>query len=116
MIDNAHHYEDYADFESANDKPISKEEQLYLDVENCQAPSEDGNGLDPLTIRIHGVYYTHVGKYDDIFRYNNYDTYVTSEDEMWNLIASNNICISDDMKNKLKEFWTLYPDGVIYFG
>ena len=115
MIDNAHHYEDYADAES-DDKTISKEEQLYLDVEDWQAPSEDGNGFDTLTMHIDGVYYTHVGKYDDIFRYNNYDTYVSSEDEMWNLITFNNIIISDDAKSKLKEFWTLYPDGAIYFG
>ena len=116
MISNAHHYEDYANFESADDKTLSKEEQLYLDVEDWQAPSEDGNGFDTLTMHINGVYYSHVGKYYDIFRYNNYDTYVSSEDEMWNLITSNNIYISDDVKSKLKEFWSLYPDGVIYFG
>lgn len=116
MIDNAHHYEDYADFESADDKTLSKEEQLYLDVEDWQAPSEDEDEDDSLTIHINGVYYSHVGKYYDIFRYNNYDTYVSSEDEMWDLITSNNICISDDVKSKLKEFWSLYPDGVIDFG
>lgn len=116
MIDNAHHYEDYADFESVDDKTLSKEEQLYLDVEDWQAPSEDGDGYDSLTTHINGVYYSHVGKYYDIFRYNNYDTYVSSEDEMLDLLTSNNICISDDVKSKLKEFWTLYPDGLIYFG
>lgn len=116
MISNVHHYENYANFESADDKILSKEEQLYLDVEDWQAPSEDGNGFDTLTMHIDGVYYTHVGKYDDVFRYNNYDTYVLSEDEMWNLITSNNIIISDNAKSKLKEFWSLYPDGVIYFG
>ena len=112
MIDNANHYEDYADVE----KTLSKEARLYLDVEDWQAPSEDGNGFDTLTMHINGVYYTHVDKYNDIFRYNNYDTYVLSEDEMWDLLTSNNICISDDVKSKLKEFWTLYPDGAIYFG
>ena len=116
MISNAYHYEDYADFESADDKTLSKEEQLYMDIENWQAPFEDGKGYNSLTIHINGVYYSHVGKYYDIFRYNNYDTCVSSKDEMWNLITSNDIIINDDVKSKLKEFWTLYPDGVIYFG
>ena len=116
MIDNAHHYEDYADVESADDKTLSKEEQLYLDIENWQAPSEDGKGYDSLTININGIYYSNVSKYNDIFRYNNYDTYISSEDEMWDLLTSNNIYISDDVKKKLKEFWLLYPEGLIYFG
>ena len=116
MINNAYHYEDYANIKSDNDKTLSKEEQLYMDIEDWQAPFEDGKGYNSLTIQINGVYYSHVGKYYDIFRYNNYDTYVSSEDEMWNLITSNDIIINDDVKSKLKEFWTLYPDGVIYFG
>lgn len=115
MINNAYHYEDYAD-KIGDGKLLSKEEQLYLDIEDWQAPSEDGNGFDNLTIHIQGVYYTHIGKYDDVFRYNNYNTYISSEDEMWKLIISNNIYISDDVKKKLKEFWLLYPEGLIYFG
>lgn len=116
MISNAYHYEDYANFESADDKTLSKEEQLYLDIENWQASSEDGKGYNSLTIQINGIYYSNVSKYNDIFRYNNYDTYISSENEMWKLIISNNICISDDVKEKLKEFWLLYPEGLIYFG
>ena len=116
MISNAHHYEDYADVESADDKTLSKEEQLYLDIENWQAPSEDSKGYDSLTIQINGIYYSNVSKYNDIFRYNNYDTYISSEDEMWDLLTSNNICISDAVKERLKEFWLLYPEGLTYFG
>ena len=114
MINNAPHYEDYADVESADDKTLSKEAQLYLDIENWQAPSEDGKGYDSPTIQINGIYYSNVRKYNDIFRHNKYDTYISSKDEMWKLIISNNICISDDVKKKLKEFWLLYPEGLIY--
>ena len=116
MINNAYHYEDYANIKNDDDKTLSKEEQLYYDIENWQAPSEDGKGYDSLTIQINGIYYSNISKYNDLFRYNNYNTYISSEDEMWDLLTSNNICISDDVKEKLKEFWLLYPEGLIYFG
>lgn len=116
MINNAYHYEDYTNIKSDNDKTLSKEEQLYMDIEDWQAPFEDGKGYNSLTIQINGIYYSNVSKYNDIFRYNNYDTYISSENEMWKLIISNNIYISDDVKKKLKEFWVLYPEGLIYFG
>ena len=116
MINNAYHYEDYANIKSDDDdKTLSKEEQLYIDIENWQAPSEDGKGYDSLTIQINGIYYSNVSKYNDLFRYNNYNTYISSEDEMWDLLTSNNICINDNTKKKLKEFWLLYPEGLIYF-
>ena len=116
MINNAYHYEDYSNIKSDDDKTLSKEEQLYLDIENWQTSSEDGKDYNSLTIQINGIYYSNVSKYNDIFRYNNYDTYISSEDEMWDLLTSNNICISDDVRKKLKEFWLLYPEGLIYFG
>lgn len=71
---------------------------------------------DDLTMSIDGIYYSNVRRYDDIFRYHNYDSYVMSEDEMWGLIEDNNIEITEGVKDKLKEFWSLYPDGMIYFG
>ena len=71
---------------------------------------------DDLTMSIDGIYYSNVRRYDDIFRYHNYDSYVMSEDEMWKLIEDNNIEITEGVKDKLKEFWSLYPDGMIYFG
>lgn len=58
MINNAYHYEDYVKIEIADDKLLSKEEQLYMDIEDWQAPSEDGKGYNSLTIQINGIYYS----------------------------------------------------------
>lgn len=65
---------------------------------------------------VNGIYYSSVDRYGDIFRYRNYGAYVLSENEMWKLIDDNNIIVNDEDKEKLKEFWNLYPDGMISFG
>lgn len=106
MLDNVNHYEDYCN----EDNPLTKEYKLYEKVEDWEVSD------DEFTMSINGIYYCEIDKYHDLFRYNKYDTCVTSEDEMWKLIEDNHIDISDDVKEKLKEFWSLYPDGVIDFG
>lgn len=123
-IDNADHYDDYSNIKSAEDEMPSQEEKLYHNVEDWLAPLDEdckyfGNKntkFDERTICVNGIYYSSVDRYGDIFRYRNYDTYVLSEDEMWKLINDNNIIVNDGDKEKLKEFWNLYPYGMIHFG
>lgn len=123
-IDNVDHYDDYSNIKSAEDEMPSKEEKLYHNVEDWLAPLDEdcrnfgikNRKFDEATKCIDGIYYSSVDRYDDIFRYNKYDTYILSEDEMWKLIDDNNIIINDEAKEKLKEFWNLYPDGMIHFG
>ena len=124
MIDNVDHYEDYSNIKSAEDSMPSKEEELYNNVEDWRAPLDEdcedfgdkNRKFDERTECVDGIYYSSVDRYNDIFRYRNYDAYVLSEEEMWKLIDDNNIIINDGNKEKLKEFWNLYPDGMIYFG
>lgn len=123
-LDNADHYENYSDIKSAEDEIPSKEEKLYNSVENWLAPLDEdcwdfgikNSKFDERTKCIDGIYYSRVDRYDDIFRYHNYGAYVLSEDEMRKLIDDNKIIVNDKAKKKLKEFWNLYPDGMIYFG
>lgn len=123
-IDNADHYDDYSNIKSAEDEMPSQEEKLYHNVEDWMAPLDEdcwdfGNKntkFDERTICVNGIYYSSVDRYGDIFRYRNYGAYVLSENEMWKLIDDNNIIVNDEDKEKLKEFWNLYPDGMISFG
>lgn len=121
MLENVEHYDDDS-FIKNSDSPYIRD-YFYEIVEDWLAPIDEDSKMcgkdtkyDSGTTCINGIYYSRVRRYGDIFRYRNYDTVIFSEDEMWKLINDNNIIIDDETKNKLKEFWTLYPDGMIYFG
>ena len=123
-ISNANHYEDYSNIKNTEGEISSREKFLYNGVENWKAPIDKDHidfghknvKFDDTTMCINGIYYSSVSRYSDIFRLYSYDTYVFSEEEMWDLINANAITINDGVKEKLKEFWSSYPDGMICFG
>lgn len=118
MLENVEHYDD-----SIKSNASSYIRDYFYDtVEDWKAPIDEDSRICGINTKydkttcVNGIYYSSVHRYNDIFRYHNYDTVIFSEDEMWKLINDNNINIDDEVKKELKEFWTLFPDGMIYFG
>ena len=86
-----------------------------IDVDSMDEFYNKNEKYDYLTKCVNGIYYSNVRRYDDLFRYGKYGECLFSEEQMWKLIEDNKIEINDGVKDKLKEFWSLYPDGIIYF-
>lgn len=124
MLENVDHFKDFEENYKMDEFLETKESELYYTVvyvwkapidENSKPVFEDDD-VDDLTVYRNGIYYSSVHRYDDCFRYHKYDTEVNSKETTFKLIEDNNIKITDDTRNKLEEFWTLYPDGLIMFG
>lgn len=63
-----------------------------------------------------GKIWEHVDQHD-IFRIGGYpEDKLFSYDETENFCVVHNIELDDNQKERLKEFWTEYPDGMIRFG
>lgn len=122
MLENVDHFKDFEENYKNDVMLKTKESELYYSVVyTWKAPIDEDSGetddeFDDLTVLYNGEYYSSVRRYDDCFRYYKYDTYVDSREATFKLIEDNNIEITDETRNKLEEFWTLYPDGLIMFG
>ena len=112
-----------------NKVPVfSRESELYQMVMNWKAPVDNDSKVDysdsqvdELTIfdEQTGLYYTSVHRYNDMFRYYDYEQdNIHSLQETLELIKTNSTKaeLYDDSMNKINEFWREYPDGLIQFG
>ena len=113
MIENAPKYEEFkSNYDSIDwnsDIPLTKEQQLYIDVENYT--------LDNAMVISHaGKYYENLSNYTDVFRYHEYGKILTSKEETYELLESNNCWKDDKTYEYVNEFWEKYPDGIIELG
>jgi hypothetical protein len=112
-----------------NKVPVfSRESELYQMVMNWKAPVDNDSKcdysdsqVDELTIfdEQTGLYYTSVRRYNDMFRYYDYEQdNIHSLQETLELIKTNSTKaeLYDDSMDKINEFWREYPDGLIQFG
>jgi hypothetical protein len=90
-------------------------------VDNDSKCDYSDSQVDELTIfdEQTGLYYTSVRRYNDMFRYYDYEQdNIHSLQETLELIKTNSTKaeLYDDSMDKINEFWREYPDGLIQFG